>query len=271
MLLVTGPAYVDTLMRVPQLAEEGKKMRGTIVRKSPGGGAVNTSAWLAASGVPVRLVSARGADSDGEHIAADCEGIDLSVTWLPAESTPLAWVIVPAGGDRTIYTSGAPAVDPAVLGAVCVGGTFVWSAWRDETLRWAAAGDAPLRGCDLSFLAAEHAAGHEWQLVVGSHHDAAEGVDEALLAACGVRWCVMTEGAAGGRYWTPGDGWHHYAPAPLAEGFHDTCGAGDAFLAGLLAGLYAEESLKDACARGAMTAARCLRQPGSFPHVTASR
>ena len=59
MITVTGPSYLDVLMRVPHLAAEGEKVRGHVVRESPGGGAMNTAAWLAAEGAQVRLVTPR--------------------------------------------------------------------------------------------------------------------------------------------------------------------------------------------------------------------
>jgi len=45
---VTGTSCLGGVVRVPHPAAEGKEARGHAVRKSPGGGAVNTTAWLAA-------------------------------------------------------------------------------------------------------------------------------------------------------------------------------------------------------------------------------
>ncbi len=94
MITVTGPAYLDVLMRVSHLAAEGEKVRGHVVRESPGGGAMNTSAWLAAEGADVRLVTPRADDSEGLMLREACDGVGLQVRWCwyravaSAPSTP---------------------------------------------------------------------------------------------------------------------------------------------------------------------------------------
>jgi sugar/nucleoside kinase (ribokinase family) len=77
--------------------------------------------------------------------------------------------------------------------------------------------------------------------------------------------------------WERGRGWRAFAVAPLpADELADTCGAGDAFAAGVLQALDGGADIMDACAHGAAVAAQCLRQVGSFPggpvgHPTAAR
>ncbi len=66
MITVTGPSYLDVLMRVPHLAQEG------------------------------------------EMLKAACDGVGLHVDWVPCARTARALVLVPAGGERTIYTGHLP-------------------------------------------------------------------------------------------------------------------------------------------------------------------
>ena len=270
MITVTGPSYLDVLMRVPHLATEGEKVRGHVVRESPGGGAMNTAAWLAAEGGAVRLVTPRASDSEGLMLQEACDGVGLHVHWIPCDRTARALVLVPHGGERTIYTGhSAPPSDAEIVAAVGDNPGITWSSWRDADLRAAAAAAATLRATDARAIADDAAAGHQWDLYIGSAAENPAGVGDDMLAATGARWCVLTEGAHGGRAWDAEHGWRRYEPVPVAD-LSDTCGAGDSFNAGVLMGIAAGEDILAACARGAAVAAQCLAQVGSFPHVAES-
>ena len=267
-ITITGPSYLDVLMRVPHLAQEGEKVRGQVVRESPGGGAMNTAAWLATRDADVRLVTTRGGDSEGRMLTDACEGVGLAVDWVPCERTARALVLVPRGGERTIYTGHLhPPRDEEILDVIGTGDTGVtWSAWRHTELRVAAAAHGSIRATDARAIEEDAAAGHQWDLYIGSASENPGGVADADLAATGARWCVITDGARGGRVWERGQGWSAFAVTPLpADELVDTCGAGDAFAAGVLLALDGGADITDACAHGAAVAAQCLRQVGSFP------
>jgi sugar/nucleoside kinase (ribokinase family) len=267
-ITVTGPSYLDVLMRVPHLAQEGEKVRGVVVRESPGGGAMNTAAWLAHEGASVRLVTTRGADSEGDMLTAACDGVGLHVDWVPCARTARALVLVPKGGERTIYTGHLhPPGDDEILDVIGTADTGItWSAWRETELRAAAAAPGTVRATDARAIGEDAAGGYQWDLYMGSLSENPGGVSDADLDATGARWCILTDGARGGRVWERGVGWRRYAVAPLADGeLADTCGAGDSFAAGVLMALDEGTDIMEACARGAQVAARCLRQVGSFP------
>lgn len=268
MITVTGPSYLDVLMRIPHLAQEGEKVRGVVVRESPGGGGMNTAAWLAHEGARVRLVTTRGSDSEGDILTAACDGVGLHVDWVPCERTARALVLVPQGGERTIYTGHLhPPGDQEILDVIGTADTGItWSAWRQTALRVAAAAQGSIRATDARAITDDAAAGHQWDLYIGSGTENPSGVSEADLDATGARWCILTEGARGGRVWERGTGWHRYDVAPLGtRGLVDTCGAGDSFAAGVMLALDDGVGIMDACARGAELAAVCLHQVGSFP------
>lgn len=268
MITITGPSYLDVLMRVPHLAAEGEKVRGQVVRESPGGGAMNTAAWLAHEGANVRLVTTRGADSEGDMLTAACEGVGLHVDWVPCERTARALVLVPKGGERTIYTGHLhPPRDEEILEVIGDGDTGItWSAWRHTELRVAAAAHGSVRATDARALEEDAAAGHQWDLYIGSASENPGGASEADLDATGARWCILTDGSRGGRVWERGTGWRTYEVTPVpADELVDTCGAGDSFAAGVLMALDEGAGIMEACARGAEVAGHCLRQVGSFP------
>lgn len=255
-------------MRVPHLAAEGEKVRGQVVRESPGGGAMNTAAWLAREGAHVRLVTTRGADSEGDMLAAACEGVGLHVDWVPCQRTARALVLVPKGGERTIYTGHLhPPRDQEILDVIGTGDTGItWSAWRHTELRVAAAAHGSVRATDARALEEDAAAGHRWDLYIGSASENPAGASEADLDATGARWCILTDGARGGRVWERGVGWRTYDVTPLqADELADTCGAGDSFAAGVLMALDEGADVMQACEKGAQVARHCLRQVGSFP------
>jgi sugar/nucleoside kinase (ribokinase family) len=267
-ITITGPSYLDVLMRVPHLAQEGEKVRGQVVRESPGGGAMNTAAWLATRDADVRLVTTRGADSEGRTLTDACEGVGLAVDWVACERTARALVLVPHGGERTIYTGHLhPPRDEEILEVIGGGDTGVtWSAWRHTELRVAAAAHGSIRATDARAIEEDAAAGHQWDHYIGAASENPGGVADGDLAATGARWCVITDGARGGQVWERGRGWRAFEVAPLpADELVDTCGAGDAFAAGVLQALDGGADIVDACARGAAVAAQCLRQVGSFP------
>ena len=100
--------------------------------------------------------------------------------------------------------------------------------------------------------------------MIGSRRDAFTPSDEQLNRG-GCLLCVITDGAHGGDYWTPGSGWLGFDAEPLPGEFVDSCGAGDAFTAGVLVGIARGLGGADAVAIGAQAAAACCCRPGSFP------
>jgi sugar/nucleoside kinase (ribokinase family) len=100
--------------------------------------------------------------------------------------------------------------------------------------------------------------------VIGTGADGFTPTDSELSAS-GCTFCVITDGPRGGSYWTGAGAWESFEAAPLPGEFVDSCGAGDAFNAGVLVGLSRGESAEDAVRLGADTAAKACCQAGTFP------
>lgn len=74
---------------------------------------------------------------------------------------------------------------------------------------------------------------------------------------------IITLGDRGARYWAE-DEWHYVDPVEV-EPVVETTGAGDAFRAGLLAGLVQNKNLAEAVAEGSKLGAQCVQLPAGQP------
>lgn len=107
----------------------------------------------------------------------------------------------------------------------------------------------------------------ELALLAGTSADDAVGA--LLSSGCGL---VVTKLGAQGVAATDADGRRYRAPSAVQPGeVVDTIGAGDAFTAGLLAGLLQGDSTDAALARGSRRAAAVVRTRGDFAGVEVAR
>jgi len=92
-----------------------------------------------------------------------------------------------------------------------------------------------------------------------------ESYPEGALASMGERFerVIVTQGSRGSMVWE--DGTSHHVPALPVEKILDPTGAGDAFNAGILAGLSQGVSIIESTARATRLAARCVTRLGARP------
>ena len=124
-VFVVGSTNVDRTVPVPRLPGPGETVLGDAVRISPGGKGANAAAAAARSGAAVTLVSAVGADPDGEA-ARDTlrsEGVAIdAVAVLDGVPTGAALIITDVAGANLIAVAAGPTPTCAPL---------TWSArWR---------------------------------------------------------------------------------------------------------------------------------------------
>lgn len=246
-----------------------------------GGCALNTGSALVKLGVPAAAVGKVGADPFGDFLLGllDERGVGRTgVVRDPSVPTSASVALVSSGGERTfLHAYGANAhvradeVAASLLeGAVClhIAGALVLEALDGEPMAELLA-DARRRGLMTSLDTVFDASGR-WARVEPSlpHLDLAmPGIAEAraisgktepaAIAAWfrgrGVGTVAVKMGADG--CYVAGAGFEGHVPAPVVNAVDGT-GAGDAFDAGMLAGLVAgrplEEAARLACAAGAL-------------------
>lgn len=254
------------------------------IRTRAGGSAANTAAWLAGTGAGVVFVGRCGTADAARHAELlEVLGVEARVTADPALPTGTIVVIV-EGDRRTMLTErGANAalspahVDPRGFRIVHATGYSLVD-YPDEF---------------AGFVARAHETGARVSLNVGSvaaidelgrERFAAAVRDVDVLVATADEACALT-GAAdpetatralGDRHplaavtagrrgaWICAGGAVDLVPATPADAV-DPTGAGDAFTAGLLAGVLAGDDARSAAVRGTRLAARAVQTAGARP------
>jgi sugar/nucleoside kinase (ribokinase family) len=271
-LTFIGAALWDYLFAVPALPTHGQSLHAELLGSNPAGTAANSAAYVASLDERVTLISRVGDDELGQRYRARCAQLPtLSTLWLPADGpTKLCTIFITPDGERTFVSASAsekavaadttPAVETALANT-----DILWLTTTDTRKRELYTALCPGKhGLPLQYHAQEADTGHHWDYVVGSAEDAAT---PDLTTLKDVELCVITMGAAGGLYSQAGAVWQRFS-AVSAASVVDTCGAGDAFLAGLLAGLHRQYSAEDAIALGSRCGAKAVTQHGSWPTVT---
>ncbi|MBV9867446.1 MAG: hypothetical protein JO316_19000 [Abitibacteriaceae bacterium] len=246
--------------------------------KAPGGAPANVAVGLARLGVPTRFIGQVGDDPFGEWLRRIVAAADVDVSALltsPTARTTIAFVATRSDGRKDICFYRNPGADaeirPTDLNESMLEGARVFhcgsvslsqSPSREAQLR--AAEMAAARGLLISYdpnwrpslwpdhnLAREiiwdmmphcdvvKLADEEWEFITGTP-DFASGA--AKIRECGPRLVVVTRGADGAYYNCAG------AQGEISSfkvNAVDTLGAGDAFVAGLLAQVLQRGSLDD--------------------------
>jgi fructokinase len=260
---VLGEALVDVL-----------PAEGDLLVGRPGGSPANVAVALSRLGVEVAFLGRLSTDHWGqrlrEHLAE--EGVDVTAAPTGPEPTPIAFVDVGPGGqptyrflwegtaDRALRPADLPAdlgVDALHVGSVsCVlppgADAIVEVVAREHTRRLVSfdpnvraaltpdADEARVRLNRLATMAHVVKASDEDLAFVFPGRDP-EDAAWSLLDGETTRLVVLTRGGGGAEMLTPRD---QIPIAPAAAGpVVDTVGAGDTFMAGLLAGLAEHDRL----------------------------
>lgn len=264
-VVVCGPASWNHLISLDRFPEPVPHMQfAESAWHTVGGTSAGKAAHLAALGVPTVLHAPLGADEDGERIAALLIGAGVDLRAVRSERTErhvnlmardgrvslyVATPSAPSADDVSSATASALAADVAVLDLSELGLAVLRdlersprrpSIWTDlHDYDGAAAFHGPfLRAAEVVLMNAD-ATDDAW----------------ALLASCvarGPRLAVCTLGAQGAIA-LEADGTRHEVAAVPAE-VVDTNGAGDAFMAGLLAATLRGQSIPSALSAAAAQA-----------------
>jgi ribokinase len=274
-LAVIGGSVVDELIKLRSPIRRGGEYTVHASTFTPGGKAPNTAVRAAVMGAPVHLITRFGDDQWFAWLRERYEEhTNLHVTAANVGGTSAhVTVMVDPDGERTMVLrlpEGGldPEPTPYALGTLR-NSKVVWIVVNDEEKReqFRQAAIGAIRGIQLQDLEREVALGHRWEFSVGSIDDLDSEPTADFLRAAGLRLCVITEGGEGGRWWTPENGWDRYETVHV-DHVVDTCGAGDAFLGGLLAGLASELDYREALRYASTSGAQAVTETGAWPTIT---
>ena len=304
-----GSNVMDVIYRVNRIAGPEEKTyilpneHGAVVTEVTGGVTLNHLAWTAQMGVPAGLFGFQGDDRFGAMIREEMDrhGIDRSaVRVLEGRASGFSVVNVADDADRAIYMARALTAETSAADVETYFAGYICSAAMVTT----EISQLPLDAV-IAVLRIARGAGVPTVLDVDVPPDfaieaglgSAEDFEEALRLAdvvkpakaaalqiaeahsseeraerifnrYGARLVAITEGAQGS---VVTDGKQTIrTPAKPVDAL-DTTGAGDAFLGGLIAGIYRGLSLQDTASLANACGAVCCRISGAFPQLGSSR
>lgn len=261
LVAVCGSITADVIGYGPRLPRPGESVLGHRLLIAPGGKGANQAVAAARFGAPVRLAGARGADANGEMLAAALakDGVDISAVAVRAGvPTGVALICVDAAGNNQILAlpgANATVTPPAPCGAavwLCQGeipseaivGTLA-AARADGAL--AIVNPSPVNAIDPDLV-------RRFDLAIVNELE-----HEALRDHLPNR-VVLTRGADGAVLLPEGE----VFPAIGAKVL-DTTGAGDAFAGALAAGIAERMDTTAAIARAIVAAGISVEREGCQP------
>ncbi|HSC48809.1 MAG TPA: PfkB family carbohydrate kinase [Gaiellaceae bacterium] len=253
-LTVVGSVNLDLVARVARLPRVGETLTDAVFARYPGGKGANQAVAAAKLGAAVRFVGAVGADPFAAEALSGMREAGVELELAQGDATGVALILVDDAGENVIVV--APGAN-AQLGRVAVGGNVLCQLEiADETVVSAAEGAERffLNAAPARTIPAEVV--HAAELVVVNRYelDSLPETPRLLALTLGEEGAVLIEGGAEVAR----------APAPRVHAVDGTA-AGDAFTACLVVSLLEErdreESLRRACAAGAIAASRPGAQP----------
>ena len=260
---VVGSINLDLVATVTSLPEPGETLTSTGLAYVPGGKGANQAVGAARLGADVRFVGAVGDDDFGRQAVAVLRGagVDLTRTQVVAGTTGIALIVVDEDGDNQIVV--VPGANHALdAGQVDIGEPEALISQlevRDDAIQ------AGLQGFDGFFcLNAAPAREAAREILERADLIVANSLElEALGSSPMGTLFALTLGAEGALLLD--DGVEVARAAPPRVDAVDGTAAGDAFTAclvvSLLEGRERDESLRRACAAGALAASRPGAQP----------
>jgi ribokinase len=263
---VVGHVEWVEFLRVPHVPAAGDIVHASEVFEQAAGGGGVASVQLRKLAGSCVFFTALGDDVVGHRAADDlaARGVDLRVAWRP-EAQRWAVTHVDDSGERTITVMGdrlvPVAADPlpwdslAEFDAVYLTGSDV------EGVRSVRQAGAVVATSRVLPLLAEAAV--ELDVLVGSGSDPSERYRPRDLDPP-PRYAVMTAGARGGTWQTPGADPVAFAAAELPGPIVDAYGAGDSFAAGLTYAFGASMGIEEAVAFAARCGAANMTGRGAY-------
>lgn len=253
MIALIGSTHWDVIAR-GAFPQEGGVAVGQVTHEGPAGGTINTASHLR-SRRPL-LISQSPTDPDPGYVDLVAE---MEVVAAPVKALNQATIVIGPDGERSVFLARRASAWPKAPARLADATVIDWH-WTAPTELLS--DYAPLmRGrivCSVRSVGTLREHGLTPWAIVDSVKDVSVPED-TWLSDSRCAWCVMTDGAAGGRYWSA-EIWRSF-PAVLTN-VVDVTGCGDAFRAGLLDALDDEVEIEEAVQRGASYGAEAARHAG---------
>ena len=262
---VQGPIALDTVVYLSKFPIPGSFMNSVRTEERTGGTSANVALGLCTASVETGFVSYLGNDEIGKQLQKVLEQSqikDLVITHFD-DKTNHTLVLVDEKSERTIISMTTPHLRELRMNKVPfkAGEIVAFVLWREEFLadlqRAQAAGCFTVVGAGaLADSSVTHA-----DLVIGSRNDFPVEINplDHLDRFASI---VLTEGMQGAVLYSGGN--EIRQPAFKVE-VKDTTGAGDAFIAGYLAGIAHELSTTQSLEIAAKWAASAVQSESSVP------
>jgi ribokinase len=286
-VVVIGSYNASVTLEVERFPRPGETLVAERIDWGPGGKGANQAIGIRRLGVPTLLVASLGPDPLGAQARET-----LLAERLPAEGllsgrspTGLAMILVDATGENIITIApGAnaeldakstldrfgPALQSCravVLQLECpLALAATMANWAHEAGKTVILNPAPARPLEPTLLSCvDVLTPNEGELQLLCDHlglattATRNETRAASLVELGVGNVVVTLGSRGA-LWASASGIEHFSSYPVDV--VDTTGAGDAFTAGLVAGLVSEQTMRDAIDQGCRAGAFCVTRRG---------
>jgi ribokinase len=249
-LTVVGSINLDLVVRAERLPRPGETVSGARFARVPGGKGANQAVAAARLGAKVRMVGCVGRDEVADEALAGLRAAAVEEHWLAKDgSTGIALITVDAGGETTIVV--APGANEELRPNDVELGDADAVLCQQEIPAETVARASELAPRFFLNAAPARAGAPEAELTI---------VNRLEFDALGERrgLVCLTLGAEGAVLLEDGEEVARAAPPPVEA--VDGTAAGDAFTAcivvSLLEGRPGDESLRRACAAGALAASR---------------
>jgi sugar/nucleoside kinase (ribokinase family) len=262
---VQGPISLDTVVYVSKFPTPGSFMNSLRTEERTGGTSANVALGLCTASVETGFVSYIGNDDIGTQLLSELQQsliTDLIITKIDDKSNH-ALVLVDEKSERTIISMSTPHLRELRMDNVSfkAGEVVAFILWREEFLgdlkRAQAAGCFTVVGAGaLADVSVTHA-----DLLIGSRNDFSSDLNP-LDHLGRFTSIVLTDGINGSVAYSGSD--EIKQPAYEVE-VEDTTGAGDAFIAGYLAGIAYELTAAQSLEIAAQWAATAVQFHSSIP------
>lgn len=285
-VVVVGSYNASATLEVARFPGPGETLVAERLDWGPGGKGANQAVGICRLGISTLLVATLGSDPLGTQARARliAEGLPAEGLLTGNNPTGLAMILVDPTGENTItiapganaeldaagtlerFSTSLRSCKAVVLQLECsvalASGIASWARAAGKTVVLNPAPARPLERSMLEWIDVLTPNEGELRLLCeGLGLDAHERTEAlaASLVAMGVGHVVVTLGRAGA-LWVSGAGIERF-PAYHADAV-DTTGAGDAFTAGLVAGITSQKPMRSAIDQGCRAGAYCVTRRG---------